>query len=252
MSELTDIGAGYENNGGEQRPELSLNEYQRSMHTYKKAHEECHALGIMGELAEVNEELAAFRAAGHIADIVKKAVSHGVSGDRSKLLKELGDVLWYIAAVANDNDITLEEIARENISKLRARYPEGFVRGGGVRERGAESSMRQDETGNTVQTVGSTNYAEPAILCEHANERPLVCPCPPNCYCRRIGSAPSCQTKARIAAAARFSEIDLRGGVPQRTKGCYFNCGCSEFVDQQGITHTTRCPDGQCIRLGRR
>jgi hypothetical protein len=33
----------------------------------------------------------------------------------------------------------------------------------------------------------------PAVLCEHANECPSVCPCPENCYCRRVGSAPSCK-----------------------------------------------------------
>lgn len=33
----------------------------------------------------------------------------------------------------------------------------------------------------------------PAVLCAHANECPQTCPCPPNCYCRRVGSAPSCR-----------------------------------------------------------
>lgn len=33
----------------------------------------------------------------------------------------------------------------------------------------------------------------PAVLCEHANECPRKCPCPPNCYCKRVGSAPSCR-----------------------------------------------------------
>lgn len=35
----------------------------------------------------------------------------------------------------------------------------------------------------------------PAVLCCHANECPSVCPCPPNCYCRRVGSAPACRSR---------------------------------------------------------
>jgi NTP pyrophosphatase (non-canonical NTP hydrolase) len=127
---------------------LTLNQYQQSLHTYKDRHHECHALGLVGELAEVLEEIKGmannpcflstdrevFIKAGRIADMVKKATAHGVPLDREKLKKELGDVLWYITAVASDNKLTLQEIAEANVAKLRARYPEGFVKGGGVRE----------------------------------------------------------------------------------------------------------------------
>lgn len=138
--------------------EMTLNEYQNSLHTYKDRHHECHALGLVGELGEVVDELKleAVRdelkkdarwlsidrnvirdvliAAGRVADMVKKATAHGVPLDREKLKKELGDVLWYITAVASDNQLTLEDVAQANIAKLRARYPNGFEKGGGVRE----------------------------------------------------------------------------------------------------------------------
>jgi NTP pyrophosphatase (non-canonical NTP hydrolase) len=56
-------------------------------------------------------------------------------GDREKLKedlkKELGDVLWHIAAVADDHDLSLEEIAQANIEKLLARKANGTIQGSG-------------------------------------------------------------------------------------------------------------------------
>lgn len=70
-------------------------------------------LGIAGE-------------AGEVADLIKKHVGHGHDLDRNKLVKELGDVLWYIAAIATLNGLSLADVAITNVAKLRLRYPEGF------------------------------------------------------------------------------------------------------------------------------
>lgn len=71
------------------------------------------ALGIAGE-------------AGEVAEIVKKHIGHGHPMDRDKLCKELGDVLWYLAATAALMGMTLSEVATVNVEKLKKRYPEGF------------------------------------------------------------------------------------------------------------------------------
>lgn len=71
------------------------------------------ALGIAGE-------------AGEVADYVKKVIFHGHILDRENLCKELGDTLWYVAVLANEAGLTLEEVAKVNIAKLRKRYPDGF------------------------------------------------------------------------------------------------------------------------------
>lgn len=42
------------------------------------------------------------------------------------LLKELGDVAWYLAEAATALDISLEDILQANIDKLKMRYPDGF------------------------------------------------------------------------------------------------------------------------------
>lgn len=70
-------------------------------------------LGITGE-------------AGEVADLLKKYIGHGHPLDRDKLIKELGDVLWYLAAICSHQRIQLSDVARANIAKLEARYPQGF------------------------------------------------------------------------------------------------------------------------------
>jgi NTP pyrophosphatase (non-canonical NTP hydrolase) len=64
--------------------------------------------------------------AGECADLVKKHVFHGHDLDREKVVKELGDVMWYVAVMASECGIPLEEVAEKNIAKLKARYPDGF------------------------------------------------------------------------------------------------------------------------------
>ena len=64
--------------------------------------------------------------AGEVANIVKKIQRDhdGVLTDeiRGKLKDELGDVLWYISACADELGITLTEIAEYNVNKLAKRH----------------------------------------------------------------------------------------------------------------------------------
>ena len=63
---------------------------------------------------------------GEVCDYLKKVVFHGHDLDQDKLADELGDVLWYLANLADAIDLPLSEIARRNVEKLQKRYPEGF------------------------------------------------------------------------------------------------------------------------------
>lgn len=64
--------------------------------------------------------------AGEVANIVKKIQrDHGgvLNEDiRSKLKDELGDVLWYISACADELDLAMNEIAEYNVDKLAKRH----------------------------------------------------------------------------------------------------------------------------------
>lgn len=64
--------------------------------------------------------------AGEVANIVKKIQrDHGgelTEEVREKLKDELGDVLWYISACADELGLTLEEIAEHNVGKLARRH----------------------------------------------------------------------------------------------------------------------------------
>ena len=64
--------------------------------------------------------------AGEVANIVKK-IQRDFGGEitneiRAKLKDELGDVLWYISACADELNLTLAEIAEFNVEKLAKRH----------------------------------------------------------------------------------------------------------------------------------
>ena len=65
---------------------------------------------------------------GEAIEILKKHLFHGKELDREHLIKELGDVAWYLAEAATALDMPLDDILERNIEKLRARYPDGFSR----------------------------------------------------------------------------------------------------------------------------
>jgi NTP pyrophosphatase (non-canonical NTP hydrolase) len=73
--------------------------------------------------------------AGEVAEKIKKMVRDdgGVLSDdrRAALAKELGDVMWYVAQVATEADLDLDQIAEANISKLMSRRERGMLSGSG-------------------------------------------------------------------------------------------------------------------------
>ena len=50
---------------------------------------------------------------------------------RADLGAEIGDVLWYIAALSKDLDLTLEEVGQMNLDKLADRKIRGKLKGSG-------------------------------------------------------------------------------------------------------------------------
>lgn len=71
------------------------------------------AIGLAGE-------------AGEVADHIKKGVFHQHGIDKDKLVKELGDVLWYVAALCTKLDVSMGDVMNTNVEKLLKRYPNGY------------------------------------------------------------------------------------------------------------------------------
>lgn len=80
--------------------------------------------GLSGEVGEVN-------------DMLKKYMWHDHPLDMEHFKKELGDVMWYLATLANEFEISLDDVLEENVEKLRKRYPDGFS---------SERSINREET----------------------------------------------------------------------------------------------------------
>ena len=98
---------------------MTVNEYQKlAMTTLNPALSKKDVLinGVMGLCGESGEAI----------DIVKKHLAQGHPLDREKLIKELGDIAWYLAETATALDVTLVEVLEGNIVKLRRRYQEWF------------------------------------------------------------------------------------------------------------------------------
>ncbi len=79
-------------------------------------------LGLVGE-------------SGEVAEKIKKALrdKKGILDEKRKqeIKKELGDVLWYLAQIATELDLSLDEIASVNIKKLESRTERNKLRGSG-------------------------------------------------------------------------------------------------------------------------
>ena len=106
---------------------MKLNEYQElAMKTAifpKRDSYSYTALGLAGE-------------AGEIANKVKKFIRDGYDKEelvakQNEVLDELGDVLWYVAAVAEVMGSNLEAVAKDNLWKLAERQRNGTLRGSG-------------------------------------------------------------------------------------------------------------------------
>ena len=106
---------------------MNFDEYQKlakSTAIYPYRYETIYpALGLGGE-------------AGEVAEKVKKSIRDGLDYHEEKqfkeaLTKELGDVLWYISALASDFDISLNDVAEGNIEKLSSRKKRNMIGGSG-------------------------------------------------------------------------------------------------------------------------
>jgi NTP pyrophosphatase (non-canonical NTP hydrolase) len=65
--------------------------------------------------------------AGELLGLVRKHLFQQRPLDRDAVIGELGDALWCLSALASSFDISLGDVAHQNLDKLRRRYPDGFT-----------------------------------------------------------------------------------------------------------------------------
>ncbi len=109
---------------------MTLDEYQTGARTTALYPDHARVLyptlKLAGEAGEVAEKLGklmrdeGYRPGDELSAAQKEALS-----------KELGDVLWYVANLAADLGITLEEVGQQNLAKLASRQARGVLGGSG-------------------------------------------------------------------------------------------------------------------------
>lgn len=80
------------------------------------------ALGLGGEVGEIQEKMK---------KVMRDREGYIDSDLKALLEKELGDVLWYLSQLASELGLSLEDIAINNIKKLRSRQKRGKLQGSG-------------------------------------------------------------------------------------------------------------------------
>jgi NTP pyrophosphatase (non-canonical NTP hydrolase) len=99
----------------------TLNDYQAAAMSVRLESADA-AYAVLGLAGEV----------GEVYSLAAKAIRDGKKFDYDQnIKKELGDVLWFIAAIAADNGFTLEDVAQSNINKLFKRKEDGTLQGSG-------------------------------------------------------------------------------------------------------------------------
>jgi len=79
------------------------------------------ALGLAGETGEVCDKLKKHIRVGNTSTTL----------DRDGMLKELGDVMWYLTSITDELGFTLDEVIDRNVKKIQGRVKRGTLLGSG-------------------------------------------------------------------------------------------------------------------------
>ncbi len=112
---------------------MTFNEYQEKaiqteiMQRSKElsAHDPAFVAKILGLSGETGEIMEKFK------KIIRDKEGKISDEDKQELVKELGDVLWYVSAIAEYLGLKLDEVAAANIQKVFDRKNRGVTRGSG-------------------------------------------------------------------------------------------------------------------------
>lgn len=107
---------------------MELNTYQDNARVFRRSE-------TFGDKKIIYPTLGLTGESGEVADKVKKMIrdNNGTLTDeqRKAIALELGDVMWYVAALADDLEFSLEEICQMNLDKLTSRLERNKIQGSG-------------------------------------------------------------------------------------------------------------------------
>ena len=105
---------------------MTLNEYQLAAletATYPRRYHIIYpALGLAGEAGEVAEK---------IKKVIRDHNEEFSDEKKFEVIKELGDVMWYVATLAHELGYNLDQVAQINYDKLTSRKERGMISGNG-------------------------------------------------------------------------------------------------------------------------
>jgi len=111
---------------------MTFQEYQKHAKTFDVSGNTNHSitsphffnklLGLVGETGEIAEKFK---------KIYRDKNGEMSEADTAEIKKELGDVQWYLSVIASYLDISLDEVATQNIGKLSSRKDRGVIKGKG-------------------------------------------------------------------------------------------------------------------------
>ena len=102
---------------------MKFNDYQKKAMACSvlRTKEEMIQYGVLNTASE----------AGEIAGKYAKSVRDETQIDTTAVMKEMGDVLWSLAALAEGLGVTLEDVAEMNVNKIESRKQRGVIGGSG-------------------------------------------------------------------------------------------------------------------------
>ena len=113
---------------------LGLNEYQRMAHETASypcgtIGKEAHAVNYLYPALGLAEE--AGEVAGKFAKAIRDSAGKVDEERKAAIVKELGDVMWFVAELATCLEVDLDLVAEMNLQKLASRKARGKINGDG-------------------------------------------------------------------------------------------------------------------------
>lgn len=113
---------------------MNFDEYQKLSNKFD-CYDKKDFSGLASDPALVEKIMGLTGEAGETADKFKKIIRDHEGkfseDNKNEIKKELGDVLWYLAAISDYLDIPLSEVAKGNIDKLQSRADRNKIHGAG-------------------------------------------------------------------------------------------------------------------------